>query len=58
MEFPSLSIAHSNRYKLGRNNMLSAVLNALFRIREWYSVAKAMKENLEWKRIEKYRDEE
>ena len=38
--------------------MLSAVPNALFRIREWYSVAKAMKENLEWNRVEKFRDEE
>jgi hypothetical protein len=41
-----------------RNNRLNAVPNAPFRIREWCSVAKAMKENLEWKRIEKYRDEE
>jgi hypothetical protein len=47
-----------NTYTPARNNRSSAVLNAPFRIHEWYSVATATKENLEWKRNGKRYDEE
>jgi hypothetical protein len=38
--------------------MSIAALNALYQTHEWYSVAKAMKENLEWNWLEKFCGEE